>query len=204
MAELKLSFEKLAGKKELKETIGSFKETHTKGKGDTKGKHIEDWKMFGLYLGYRLGAVKQPLPNGDIRVKDLLYFYDLIEHEIKIISVPQIYGKIKYAIMARKINKFDVIAAKYNGKKLNKNTNLEYNDYDVEIFDIQENKDLLEQKNKYEIDGEEKEITVKEYIDTIIDEHFWNLWQKEEENLQYIADKQSVTNEFDELNNDLQ
>ncbi len=75
-------------KKEIGNTfLGTFKETHYKPKGAKKGMHIPDWEMNGLYLGYRVGVI-----DDKGKKKDMLYFYDLDEKEIKIITVPRFYS----------------------------------------------------------------------------------------------------------------
>ena len=160
-------------KKEIGNTfLGTFKETHYKPKGSKKGMHIPDWEMNGLYLGYRVGVIDD---NG--KKKDMLYFYDLDEKEIKIITVPLICGKVKYAIMTGSIELYDLIIAKYLGKKVGP-SGFEYNDYQVDIYETPE--DLLTMKDTYIVNGEQVEMTIKDYIHSQVSTGYWQMFADEE------------------------
>lgn len=160
-------------KKEIGNTfLGTFKETHYKPKGAKKGMHIPDWEMNGLYLGYRVGVIDD---NG--KKKDMLYFYDLDEKEIKIITVPLICGKVKYAIMTGSIELYDLIIAKYLGKKVGP-SGFEYNDYQVDIYETPE--DLLTMKDTYIVNGEQEEMTIKDYIHSQVSTGYWQMFADEE------------------------
>lgn len=160
-------------KKEIGNTfLGTFKETHYKPKGAKKGMHIPDWEMNGLYLGYRVGVIED---NG--KKKDMLYVYDLDEKEIKIITVPLICGKVKYAIMTGSIELYDLIIAKYLGKKVGP-SGFEYNDYQVDIYETPE--DLLTMKDTYIVNGEQVEMTIKDYIHSQVSTGYWQMFADEE------------------------
>ena len=160
-------------KKEIGNTfLGTFKETHYKPKGAKKGKHIPDWEMNGLYLGYRVGVIDD---NG--KKKDMLYFYDLDEKEIKIITVPLICGKVKYAIMTGSIELYDLIIVKYLGKKVGP-SGFEYNDYQVDIYETPEY--LLTMKDTYIVNGEQEEMTIKDYIHSQVSTGYWQMFADEE------------------------
>lgn len=160
-------------KKEIGNTfLGTFKETHYKPKGAKKGKHIPDWEMNGLYLGYRVGVIDD---NG--KKKDMLYFYDLDEKEIKIITVPLICGKVKYAIMTGSIELYDLIIAKYLGKKVGP-SGFEYNDYQVDIYETPEY--LLTMKDTYIVNGEQVEMIIKDYIHSQVSTGYWQMFADEE------------------------
>jgi len=160
-------------KKEIGNTfLGAFKETHYKPKGAKKGMHIPDWEMNGLYLGYRVGVIDD---NG--KKKDMLYFYDLDEKEIKIITVPLICGKVKYAIMTGSIDLYDLIIAKYLGKKVGP-SGFEYNDYQVDIYETPEY--LLTMKDTYIVNGEQVEMTIKDYIHSQVSTGYWQMFADEE------------------------
>jgi len=160
-------------KKEIGNTfLGTFKETHYKPKGAKKGMHIPDWEMNGLYLGYRVGVIDD---NG--KKKDMLYFYDLDEKEIKIITVPLICGKVKYAIMTGSIELYDLIIAKYLGKKVGP-SGFEYNDYQVDIYETPEY--LLTMKDTYIVNGEQVEMTIKDYIHSQVSTGYWQMFADEE------------------------
>ena len=160
-------------KKEIGNTfLGTFKETHYKPKGAKKGMHIPDWEMNGLYLGYRVGVIDD---NG--KKKDMLYFYDLDEKEIKIITVPLICGKVKYAIMTGSIELYDLIIAKYLGKKVGP-SGFEYNDYQVDIYETPEY--LLTMKDTYIVNGEQEEMTIKDYIHSQVSTGYWQMFADEE------------------------
>lgn len=160
-------------KKEIGNTfLGTFKETHYKPKGAKKGMHIPDWEMNGLYLGYRVGVIDD---NG--KKKDMLYFYDLDEKEIKIITVPLICGKVKYAIMTGSIELYDLIIAKYLGKKIGP-SGFEYNDYQVDIYETPEY--LLTMKDTYIVNGEQVEMTIKDYIHSQVSTGYWQMFADEE------------------------
>ena len=160
-------------KKEIGNTfLGTFKETHYKPKGAKKGMHIPDWEMNGLYLGYRVGVIDD---NG--KKKDMLYFYDLDEKEIKIITVPLICGKVKYAIMTGSIDLYDLIIAKYLGKKVGP-SGFEYNDYQVDIYETPEY--LLTMKDTYIVNGEQVEMTIKDYIHSQVSTGYWQMFADEE------------------------
>ena len=160
-------------KKEIGNTfLGTFKETHYKPKGAKKGMHIPDWEMNGLYLGYRVGVIDD---NG--KKKDMLYFYDLDEKEIKIITVPLICGKVKYAIMTGSIELYDLIIAKYLGKKVGP-SGFEYNDYQVDIYETPEY--LLTMKDTYIVNEEQVEMTIKDYIHSQVSTGYWQMFADEE------------------------
>lgn len=160
-------------KKEIGNTfLGTFKETHYKPKGAKKGMHIPDWEMNGLYLGYRVGVIDD---NG--KKKDMLYFYDLDEKEIKIITVPLICGKVKYAIMTGSIELYDLIIAKYLGKKVGP-SGFEYNDYQVDIYETPEY--LLTMKDTYIVNGEQVEMTINDYIHSQVSTGYWQMFADEE------------------------
>ncbi len=160
-------------KKEIGNTfLGTFKETHYKPKGAKKGMHIPDWEMNGLYLGYRVGVIDD---NG--KKKDMLYFYDLDEKEIKIITVPLICGKVKYAIMTGSIELYDLIIAKYLGKKVGP-SGFEYNDYQVDIYETPEY--LLTMKDTFIVNGEQVEMTIKDYIHSQVSTGYWQMFADEE------------------------
>ena len=160
-------------KKEIGNTfLGTFKETHYKPKGAKKGMHIPDWEMNGLYLGYRVGVIDD---NG--KKKDMLYFYDLDEKEIKIITVPLICGKVKYAIMTGSIELYDLIIVKYLGKKVGP-SGFEYNDYQVDIYETPEY--LLTMKDTYIVNGEQVEMTIKDYIHSQVSTGYWQMFADEE------------------------
>ena len=160
-------------KKEIGNTfLGTFKETHYKPKGAKKGMHIPDWEMNGLYLGYRVGVIED---NG--KKKDMLYVYDLDEKEIKIITVPLICGKVKYAIMTGSIELYDLIIAKYLGKKVGP-SGFEYNDYQVDIYETPEY--LLTMKDTYIVNGEQVEMTIKDYIHSQVSTGYWQMFADEE------------------------
>ena len=160
-------------KKEIGNTfLGTFKETHYKPKGAKKGMHIPDWEMNGLYLGYRVGVIDD---NG--KKKDMLYFYDVDEKEIKIITVPLICGKVKYAIMTGSIELYDLIIAKYLGKKVGP-SGFEYNDYQVDIYETPEY--LLTMKDTYIVNGEQVEMTIKDYIHSQVSTGYWQMFADEE------------------------
>ncbi len=160
-------------KKEIGTTfLGTFKETHYKPKGAKKGMHIPDWEMNGLYLGYRVGVIDD---NG--KKKDMLYFYDLDEKEIKIITVPLICGKVKYAIMTGSIELYDLIIVKYLGKKVGP-SGFEYNDYQVDIYETPEY--LLTMKDTYIVNGEQVEMTIKDYIHSQVSTGYWQMFADEE------------------------
>ena len=160
-------------KKEIGNTfLGTFKETHYKPKGAKKGIHIPDWEMNGLYLGYRVGVIED---NG--KKKDMLYVYDLDEKEIKIITVPLICGKVKYAIMTGSIELYDLIIAKYLGKKVGP-SGFEYNDYQVDIYETPEY--LLTMKDTYIVNGEQVEMTIKDYIHSQVSTGYWQMFADEE------------------------
>ena len=160
-------------KKEIGNTfLGTFKETHYKPKGAKKGMHIPDWEMNGLYLGYRVGVI-----DGNSKKKDMLYFYDLDEKEIKIITVPLICGKVKYAIMTGSIELYDLIIAKYLGKKVG-TSGFEYNDYQVDIYETPEY--LLTMKDTYIVNGEQVEMTIKDYIHSQVSTGYWQMFADEE------------------------
>lgn len=160
-------------KKEIGNTfLGTFKETHYKPKGAKKGMHIPDWEMNGLYLGYRVGVI-----DDNVKKKDMLYFYDLDEKEIKIITVPLICGKVKYAIMTGSIELYDLIIAKYLGKKVGP-SGFEYNDYQVDIYETPE--DLLTMKDTYIVNGEQVEMTIKDYIHSQVSTGYWQMFADEE------------------------
>lgn len=166
-------------KKEIGNTfLGTFKETHYKPKGAKKGMHIPDWEMNGLYLGYRVGVIDD---NG--KKKDMLYFYDLDEKEIKIITVPLICGKVKYAIMTGSIDIYDLIIAKYLGKKVGP-SGFEYNDYQVDIYETPEY--LLTMKDTYIVNGEQVEMTIKDYIHSQVGIGYWQMFADEEAALRDI------------------
>jgi len=160
-------------KKEIGNTfLGTFKETHYKPKGAKKGMHIPDWEMNGLYLGYRVGVI-----DDKGKKKDMLYFYDLDEKEIKIITVPLICGKVKYAIMTGSIELYDLIIAKYLGKKVGP-SGFEYNDYQVDIYETPEY--LLTMKDTYIVNGEQVEMTIKDYIHSQVSTGYWQMFADEE------------------------
>lgn len=160
-------------KKEIGNTfLGTFKETHYKPKGAKKGRHIPDWEMNGLYLGYRVGVIDD---NG--KKKDMLYFYDLDEKEIKIITVPLICGKVKYAIMTGSIELYDLIIVKYLGKKVGP-SGFEYNDYQVDIYETPEY--LLTMKDTYIVNGEQVEMIIKDYIHSQVSTGYWQMFADEE------------------------
>ena len=160
-------------KKEIGNTfLGTFKETHYKPKGAKKGMHIPDWEMNGLYLGYRVGVIED---NG--KKKDMLYVYDLDEKEIKIITVPLICGKVKYAIMTGSIELYDLIIAKYLGKKVGP-SGFEYNDYQVDIYETPEY--LLTMKDTYIVNEEQVEMTIKDYIHSQVSTGYWQMFADEE------------------------
>jgi len=160
-------------KKEIGNTfLGTFKETHYKPKGAKKGMHIPDWEMNGFYLGYRVGVIED---NG--KKKDMLYVYDLDEKEIKIITVPLICGKVKYAIMTGSIELYDLIIAKYLGKKVGP-SGFEYNDYQVDIYETPEY--LLTMKDTYIVNGEQVEMTIKDYIHSQVSMGYWQMFADEE------------------------
>jgi len=160
-------------KKEIGNTfLGTFKETHYKPKGSKKGMHIPDWEMNGLYLGYRVGVIDD---NG--KKKDMLYFYDLDEKEIKIITVPLICGKIKYAIMTGSIELYDLIIAKYLGKKVGP-SGFEYNDYQVDVYEPPE--ELLKIEDTYIVNGEQVKMTIEDYIHSQVGIGYWQMFADEE------------------------
>ena len=160
-------------KKEIGNTfLGTFKETHYKPKGAKKGMHIPDWEMNGLYLGYRVGVI-----DDKGKKKDMLYFYDLDEKEIKIITVPLICGKVKYAIMTGSIELYDLIIAKYLGKKVGP-SGFEYNDYQVDIYEAPE--DLLKIEDTYIVNGEQVKMTIEDYIHSQVGIGYWQMFADEE------------------------
>ena len=134
--------------------------------------HIPDWEMNGLYLGYRVGVIED---NG--KKKDMLYVYDLDEKEIKIITVPLICGKVKYAIMTGSIELYDLIIAKYLGKKVGP-SGFEYNDYQVDIYETPEY--LLTMKDTYIVNEEQVEMTIKDYIHSQVSTGYWQMFADEE------------------------
>ena len=160
-------------KKEIGNTfLGTFKETHYKPKGAKKGMHIPDWEMNGLYLGYRVGVIED---NG--KKKDMLYVYDLDEKEIKIITVPLICGKVKYAIMTGSIELYDLIIVKYLGKKVGP-SGFEYNDYSVDIYECPQ--DLLKMKETFDVNGEQIEMTIEDFIHSQVGIGYWQMFADEE------------------------
>jgi len=169
---MELDLSKLKKKNIGSSFLGTFKETHYKPSGKKKGEHIPNWEMKGLYLGIRVGAIE----DGN-KKKDMLYFYDLDEKEIKIITVPIITGKIKYAIASGSIKLYDLIIAKYFGKKLGP-SGFEYNDYQVDIYECPE--DLLNQEEEFDIGGEIQKMSIREYIQSQVTSGYWDMFADEE------------------------
>ena len=166
------------GEKEIMKRIGEFKNFYHKVKGKAKQEHIPDLEIKGVYLGLRINIVTKGMKR---EIIDILYYYDLDEKKIMLITVPLIVGKFKYAIKARSLRRYDLFTIKYLGKKQSPTSPFEYNDYEVKFYDFEENTDIVTEELINQIEEE-------------VPENYWDLFRDSEEEL--LGDKSPL--ELDE------
>jgi len=165
------------GEKEIMKRIGDFKNFYHKVKGKAKREHIPDLEINGVFLGLRINVSTK-----DGKTIDMLYYYDIDEQKIMIITVPIILGKFKYAIKARSLRKFDLFTIKYLGKEISKKTLFEYNNYEVKLYDFEENTDIVTEELINKIEEE-------------VPENYWDLFRDSEEEL--LGDKSPLQSDVD-------
>lgn len=167
------------GEKEIMRRIGEFKNFYHRVKGKAKQEHIPDLFIKGVYLGLRLNIVTKGEKN---EIIDILYYYDLDEQKIMLITVPLIVGKFKYAIKARSLRRYDLFTIKYLGKEISEKTLFEYNNYEVKFYDFEENGDIVTEELINKLEDE-------------IPENYWDLFRDSEEEL--LGDKSPLRSDID-------
>ena len=165
------------GEKEVMKKIGEFKNFYHKVKGKAKQEHIPDLEIKGIYLGLRINVGTR-----DGKTIDMLYYYDLDEKKIMIITVPIILGKFKYAIKARSLRRFDLFTIKYLGKEISDKTLFEYNNYEVKFYDFEENTDIVTEELINKIEEE-------------VPENYWDLFMASEDEL--MGDKSPLRSDVE-------